>query len=566
MILFPPPKKVQLLEGASAFTQNRVRFPHAASPRLKSAVARLGFQPASEGIELNIGSHPPVGYTISANGDSIAIRASDEESAFRAFTTFRQLLRQRDERIPALLIEDSPDLETRGFMLDISRCKVPRKSSLFSLIDKLADLKYNQLQLYTEHTFAYRDHRLVWQDASPLTADEIQEIDSYCYDRYIELVPNQNTFGHMERWLRHKPYQSLAESPNGFLHPLSGWKEHGSTLKPDQASLDFVASLLEELLPNFRSSKVNIGGDEPWELGQGASKTLVNTRGKHAVYLDHLLRIQKLVSKSGRQPQFWGDIVMEKPSLVSELPSGTTALLWGYEANHPFAEQCAIMQQAGLPYYVVPGTSTWNSIGGRLSTALLNIEAATDNALAHGATGLLLTEWGDNGHHQSDLLKIPSALYAAGRAWNKHATHRDHLSTAARLVFSDLTTERDFRDLMELGRIPDHFSQPLHNASWLNKVLFASKKDFQAIRDSISLKEVTACIDNLNTINASHSSLAVSRELLLFAAHKAHSILNNQAPAAIPQELLNRFEEDWLSRNRPGGLAESLTMLATPNS
>ena len=49
----------------------------------------------------------------------------------------------------------------------------------------------------TEHTFAYRNHRAVWEHASPLTAQDILELDAFCRARYIELVPNQNSFGHI---------------------------------------------------------------------------------------------------------------------------------------------------------------------------------------------------------------------------------------------------------------------------------------------------------------------------------------------------------------------------------
>ena len=66
------------------------------------------------------------------------------------------------------------------------------------MIDILAELKYNQFQLYTEHTFAYTNHEIVWKDYSPLTSQDILELDNYCKERYIELVPNQNSFGHME--------------------------------------------------------------------------------------------------------------------------------------------------------------------------------------------------------------------------------------------------------------------------------------------------------------------------------------------------------------------------------
>ena len=65
-------------------------------------------------------------------------------------------------------------------MLDVSRCKVPTMECLFDLIDLLSELRFNELQLYVEHTFAFREHQTVWKDSSPLTAEEIREIDCYC--------------------------------------------------------------------------------------------------------------------------------------------------------------------------------------------------------------------------------------------------------------------------------------------------------------------------------------------------------------------------------------------------
>ena len=54
-------------------------------------------------------------------------------------------------------------------MLDISRDKVPTMPTLFALVDRLAEWKINQLQLYIEHTFAYRGHEEVWRNADPMT-------------------------------------------------------------------------------------------------------------------------------------------------------------------------------------------------------------------------------------------------------------------------------------------------------------------------------------------------------------------------------------------------------------
>ena len=69
-------------------------------------------------------------------------------------------------------------------------------------------------------------------------------------------------------------------------------------------------------------------------------------------------------------------------------------------------------------YYVCPGTSSWNSIMGRTENALLNIFRACESAVAHGAEGMLVTDWGDNGHLQTLPVSYTGILAAADFSWN----------------------------------------------------------------------------------------------------------------------------------------------------
>ena len=73
---------------------------------------------------------------------------------------------------------------------------------------------------------------------------------------------------------------------------------------------------------------------------------------------------------------FWGDIALEHPELISDLPGDALPLLWGYEADHPFADQAGALAATGLEFYVCPGTSSWLSFAGRWSNALANLAAA----------------------------------------------------------------------------------------------------------------------------------------------------------------------------------------------
>ena len=121
----------------------------------------------------------------------------------------------------------------RAYLLDISRDKVPTMSTLRLLVELLAKFGYNQLQLYIEHTFAYSAHEAVWKDASPLTAAEIRQLNACCAMNGIELVPNQNAFGHLERWLVKPEYNHLAELPQGgAMTPWGTLKKEPTTLCP----------------------------------------------------------------------------------------------------------------------------------------------------------------------------------------------------------------------------------------------------------------------------------------------------------------------------------------------
>ncbi len=290
--------------------------------------------------------------------------------------------------------------ETRGYLLDISRDRVPTMRTLRLIVDILARCRYNQFQLYTEHTFAYAGHEAVWEEADPLTPTEIAKLQAYCELQDIELVPNQNTFGHMERWLTHPNYNALAKFPKGgAMTPWGTIKKFPTTLDPkNPGSLALIEDLLTQLLPNFASPLVNIGCDETFEITDPEE------------YVTFLLQIVDIVKKQGKRPMFWGDIILKHPDLIARLPKDLIALDWGYEANHPFEQEAAQFKAAGLDFYVCPGTSAWRSLGGRIENMRTNLEVAEKAGRIYGAKGYLLTDWGDHGHWQPLIASLPGII------------------------------------------------------------------------------------------------------------------------------------------------------------
>src|SRR5215213_10245082 len=193
---------------------------------------------------------PAQGYRLRIADDGVDLAAGDAAGAFYGVMTLVQTLRQCEGALPAGEIEDSPDFPSRGVMLDISRSKVPTLETLYDLVDLFSGWKF------------------------------------------IDLVPNQNSFGHMHHWLELPRYNQLAECPDGFELTWQGQTRQMPpfSLNPtDRRSVKFMGELFSELLPHFSSEKFNVGCDETWDVGRGRSSRAVEEKGAGRVYLDYLL-------------------------------------------------------------------------------------------------------------------------------------------------------------------------------------------------------------------------------------------------------------------------------------
>ncbi|MFZ4576577.1 MAG: beta-N-acetylhexosaminidase, partial [Phycisphaerales bacterium] len=375
-------------------------------------------------------------YRLQVGADGAVVEAAAVAGARHGLATLRQLVAQYGAAVPRCEIEDHPSFAVRGLMLDVSRDRVPTMVQLFEVVDLLADLKMNHLQLYTEHTFAYEGHEAVWSGWSPMTPDEVRRLDTYARARGVELAANQNCFGHLRSWLEHPHYRHLAETHGDWMFDV--WPRSGpfSLCPTDPASLAFVEGLLDQLMPCFTSPRINIGCDETYDIAYGRSKEAVAERGRAAVYMEFVRAVAGAVKARGGVPMFWADIALSHPECIAEIPEEMIALAWGYEADAPFAKWCEALGAAGRRAWVCPGTSSWRSITGRTTESRANIESAAKCALTHGAEGFLLCDWGDTGHWQQWPIVQMAIAHGAGASWRAERPEFD-AAAASFVLFGD---------------------------------------------------------------------------------------------------------------------------------
>jgi hypothetical protein len=315
-------------------------------------------------------------------------------------------------------------------------------------------------------------------------------------------------------------------------------------------------------------------------LGQGASKYACEAKGKGRVYLEFLLQIHDLVTRHGRTMHFWGDIILQHPELIPELPRDVVALAWGYEADHPFAQEGARFAASGIPFYVCPGTSSWNAFAGRTENCLANLRNAAANGLKHGAIGFLNTDWGDNGHWQPLCVSYLGFAAGAALSWAYEANLNEDVRAALDVhVFQDAAGVMG-KLAYDLGNA---YLQPglplLHNASALFHLLFRDRDALQELREKLSEAELIATKEYVQSVMVplGRARLAradaglITREfglaatMLQHACDRALALCTGRPPAnalaAEMRAILGTYRELWMARNRVGGLDESTRVL-----
>lgn len=351
-------------------------------------------------------------YELIIASDGIKISSFGEEGKFRAVTSLRQLLFECQDKIRFAEIHDAPQFKKRAYMLDISNKRVPLVSTLKDFIDKLAELKYNELQLYMDSfCFKYEAYPFVTEDIDCLTAEDIKEIESYCEERFIELVPNQNGFGHMFQWLKRPEFAHLAvgDHSTGTLN----------VLMPE--SLEFMENIYESLLPHFKSGYVNIGLDEATGLGKYQLEKVCEEKGRDTVFMEWLNKLNDICkTKYNKKVMFWDDMIVDYADSFDKIPKDVTVMSWSYELiqSQMWAERVMPYEEKGLRFYMCCCNALWDTFTGRSDVMSFNLRAAGEIGRKHGAEGYMLTDWGCGSHPTFMPFGYIACALAGQYSWN----------------------------------------------------------------------------------------------------------------------------------------------------
>lgn len=433
-------------------------------------------------------------YRLSITPEKALVRGGSDESLLNGVMTLSQWFRRHGARLPALEIEDKPDLRYRGYYLDCSRGRVPTLETLKRYADLLCRYKINEWQLYIEHTYLFRNLSEAWRGDTPLTAEEIMELDRYCRDRHIELIPSLSSFGHMYRILSTRTCCDLCELPDSekipFSYTYAG--DHHTLNVSNPNAVDFIKGLITEYRALFTSKKFNICCDETFDLGKGRSKALADEKGEHALYMAHVVELCRWLLAQGVTPMFWGDIMWRHPEAYAEIPEGVICLNWGYLPEQR-ENEVRDLAQMGATQYVCPGVCTWNRWLPLTENSYKNNRAMCGHGRKYHAIGLLNTDWGDYGHICHPWFSVPGILYGAAFAWNADNVPFDEINQAISLFeYGD----REGVFMKAFVHLTDHEIFPWFNAvRWIEAAAPEKRREQLKEIDPAQVPAANAAID-----------------------------------------------------------------------
>ncbi len=291
-----------------------------------------------------------------------------------------------------------------GLMLDCSRDAVRTVETVKKLVDIMSKMGYNTLMLYTEDTYEIKERPYFGYLRGRYSKEEIKEIDSYCREHNIELIPCIQTLAHLSSMLRWKEFEDITDC-NDIM------------LVGEEKTYELIDDMLRTVSETFSTDVVHIGMDEAWMLGMGKYIKKNGYTEPKRIMKEHLDRVAKIAEKYGLNPLIWSDMLFQVDENIANeiLPPNVTPVYWDYYSidKAHFDEKIEEHKKFNCPFWYAGGLWTWNGFAPHNMYSIRECKAAVSSCAENGVENIFFTMWGDMGSECSVFSVLPSMYYVS---------------------------------------------------------------------------------------------------------------------------------------------------------
>ncbi|MCW2144018.1 beta-N-acetylhexosaminidase [Actinoplanes cyaneus] len=342
---------VEQLGGVLAWLQQALR-PATGLPLRESGQATITL-----GLAGNLG---PEAYRLTVTPVGAVVLGGTAAGVFYGCQALLQLLPPAVHRrspvagqhwaIPAVEISDEPRFAWRGAMLDVARHFMP-KHDVLRFIDLMALHRLNTLHWHLTDDQGWRLEirrypRLTevgaWRRESQVgatrdapgdgrphggfyTQDDVREIVAYAAQRFVTIVPEIESPGHVQAALAAYPQLGVGKEP---LDVYTRWGINRNVLNAEESTVIFFQNVLDEVLALFPSRWIGVGGDEcprdQWRDDPRTRERMIELglTGEEQIQAWFIHRLDEHLTAAGRRLFGWDEI------LEGDLAPGTTIASW----------------------------------------------------------------------------------------------------------------------------------------------------------------------------------------------------------------------------------------------
>ncbi|SDJ06059.1 Glycosyl hydrolase family 20, catalytic domain [Pedobacter sp. ok626] len=277
----------------------------------------------------------------------------------------------------------------RGFHLDLRIQAIPMPA-LKKLALQLVKGGINTLVMEWEGTYPFQEEPLI-ANRFAYTRDEVKAFIAYCGTINLDVIPLQQSFGHVEYILRNPKYKDLREDQKDYSQV--------NPIREAEAKKLFI-TLYKDLISTHHSPYIHIGGDETYLLGHSEeSKKKIKAVGIGRLYGDYIKMLCDVVVGLGKRPVLWADIALKYPEALKGLPKETIFIDWNYGWDiNMFGDHQKLMQ-SGFEIWGAPSIRSHpdNYFLSQWAKHFKNITDFVPMAKELGYKGIVMTSWSTSG-------------------------------------------------------------------------------------------------------------------------------------------------------------------------
>ena len=343
-------------------------------------------------------------------------------------------------------------------MFDCSRNAVMKLETVKAFARILKYFGYNAMLLYTEDTYEIEGEPYFGYMRGRYTKEELKELDQYCLDLGIELIPCIQTLAHLNQLFRWPSYDNIHENKDILL-------------PKEERTYELIDKMFQTCHECFHSKRIHIGMDEA-DVGRGKYLDKHGYVPRKEIIAKHLQKVLAIANKYGYKPMMWSDMFFGNV-FISELsekqkdmvPDNVDMVYWDYYSQDEKHYLKQIHNHKKVPNKMIFAGGLWSWLGFAPANqyALNRLKAASKACLKEGINDIIMTLWKDNGGECSFFATLPS-LFAA-----KKFFEGEYSIPKIREEFNALTKE-NWQDFFLLDKLNSfnfkRYLEPANVAKW----------------------------------------------------------------------------------------------------